>query len=354
MTTIEELPASKEYLEASLRFRHTWLEYLGVEKDVKDEIVCMLNILEDEGYSRTKAIQKIVDDHNDLKGFSRRTIYRELPDKMKRKWTPIDEIPPIVPNDTLTNVTEQTSTSTNTVNITTVYDLKNAETLAETEGEESPLLTVDLPPPEPEIQDPKITPFVGELPKPVLRLAEKIELSPNKLELIKKYSHISSILKDHPKRQERLVEKIAPLTIDEAKTEIAQEIRDLETGATEKIDGSYYFDSTKREKISKKVEREKTLFECYLDFMKALEQVMYLGTGHKLEEGKISYEPNDVQYSENHRIKILSDMITNQLYKFEQDIEAAKDLFENWEHLIIDELVKRGEIAPDHSEDIER
>jgi hypothetical protein len=49
-----------------------------VEKDVKDEIVCMLKILEDEGYSRTKAIQKIVDDHIDLKGFSRRTIYRDF------------------------------------------------------------------------------------------------------------------------------------------------------------------------------------------------------------------------------------------------------------------------------------
>jgi hypothetical protein len=38
---------------------------------------------------------------------------------MKRKWTSIDEKPPNVSIDTLTNVTEQSSTATNTVNITT-------------------------------------------------------------------------------------------------------------------------------------------------------------------------------------------------------------------------------------------
>ena len=353
MTTIEELPASKEYLEASLRFRHIWLDYLNVEKDVKDEIVCMVKILEDEGYSRTKAIQKIVDDHNDLKGFSRRTIYRDLPDEMKRKWTPLDEIPPIVPNDTLTNVTEQSSTSTNTVNITTAYDLKDAETLEETEDEESPLLTVDLPPREPEIQDPKIKNFVGQLPKPVLRLAEKIELSPKKLELLAKHS---SRFKDHPKVLEILVKEIAPLSIKDANHAIAQNIRNLETGALVKTGkDSYTIDYDKREKISKKVDREKLPAEYYLDFMKAIDLVMNIGTGHKLEDGNSSsYEPNHVQYSENHRIKILSGLTTGELYTLEQDIEVAKDLFESWEHLIVDELVKRGEIAPDHSGDIER
>jgi|SRR5215204_3603681 len=151
MTTKELLPTtSKEYLLVSLELKDVWSEYINREEEIKNIIVTMIKILEDEGYSRTKAIQKIVEDHKDLKGFSRRTIYRELPDEMKRKWTPLDEIPPNVSNDTLTNVTEQSSTSTNTVNITTAYDLKDAETLAETEGEESPLLTVDLPPPEPE------------------------------------------------------------------------------------------------------------------------------------------------------------------------------------------------------------
>ena len=58
MTTIEELPVPAEYIEASLRFRWAWIEYKDKEEEVKDEIVCMVKILEDEGYSRTKAIQK--------------------------------------------------------------------------------------------------------------------------------------------------------------------------------------------------------------------------------------------------------------------------------------------------------
>ena len=86
MTTIEELPVPAEYIEASLRFRWAWIEYKDKEEEVKGEIVCMVKILEDEGYSRTKAIQKIVEDHKDLKGFSRATIYRELPNNIKRSY----------------------------------------------------------------------------------------------------------------------------------------------------------------------------------------------------------------------------------------------------------------------------
>jgi hypothetical protein len=46
----------------------------------------MIQILESYGYTRTQAIEKIKSDHQHLKGFSRATIYRELPDNMKRKY----------------------------------------------------------------------------------------------------------------------------------------------------------------------------------------------------------------------------------------------------------------------------
>jgi hypothetical protein len=87
MTTItnnENLPIPAKYQEASKRFREVWLEYVDKEELVKFEIVNMVKILEAEGYSRTKAIEKIVEDHNDLRGFSRRTIYNRLPDEMKQ------------------------------------------------------------------------------------------------------------------------------------------------------------------------------------------------------------------------------------------------------------------------------
>lgn len=75
---------STRYQEASIKFRDAWLEYVGREAVVKYEIINMVTILEQEGFSRTQAIQRIIDDHKDLKGFSRASVYRELPDEMKK------------------------------------------------------------------------------------------------------------------------------------------------------------------------------------------------------------------------------------------------------------------------------
>lgn len=75
--------ASSRYQEASIRFREEWLEYVNREDRVKFEIINMVTILEQEGYNRTQAVKKIINDHKDLKGFSRATIYRELPEDMK-------------------------------------------------------------------------------------------------------------------------------------------------------------------------------------------------------------------------------------------------------------------------------
>jgi hypothetical protein len=336
MTTIEELPVSAEYQETSLRFRHLWLEFLHKGEEVKDEIVNMVKILEDEGFSRTEAIQKIVDDHKDLKGFSRATIYRELPNEMKNNYISGAKQLSNTGNISFETFEKSQEKDENIVNITTSqYDTQDAE---ETKEEESSLLVVDLPPPEPELQDPKILNFVGQLPKPVLRLAEKIELSPNKLELIKKYSS-TPILKEHPKRQETLVKRIASLTIDQAKIEIAQTIRDLETGATVKIDGEYYFDSTKREKIPKKVERVKLPIEYYLDFIDKFKELMYLGTGYKLTEDDFCYEPNHVIATQKHRFAILNGMDERQIAKLVNDIEIVQDLLDSFLHEI-DETLK--------------
>jgi hypothetical protein len=76
----------EEYQEASQRFSIIWKEYVDREEEAKTEIVNMVKILESNGYTRTKAIAKIISDHKHLKGFSRATIYRELPDNMKRKY----------------------------------------------------------------------------------------------------------------------------------------------------------------------------------------------------------------------------------------------------------------------------
>ena len=68
-----------------------WAEYMNHEERVKYEVVNMVKILEHDGMPRTQSIQKIINDHKDLPGFSRRTIYRELPEDMKRDYTKEDK-----------------------------------------------------------------------------------------------------------------------------------------------------------------------------------------------------------------------------------------------------------------------
>jgi hypothetical protein len=89
----EELVPSTLYQEASNRFREAWLQFVNNEALVKFEAVNMVKILEKDGYSRKDAVKKVITDHSDLKGFSRATIYRQLPDDMKRKWIMRNEKP---------------------------------------------------------------------------------------------------------------------------------------------------------------------------------------------------------------------------------------------------------------------
>ena len=332
MTFIEELPEPAEYLEASLRFKMIWDEYLDKEEEVKSEIVFMVKILEDEGYSRTKAIQKIIEDHKELKGFSRATIYRELPNDMKNNY-----ISGAKQLSNTGNVSFETSEKLqekgeNFVNIiTSKYNTQDAQ---ETEEKLSSLV-VDLPEPEPELQDPKITMFVGKIPKSVLRLAEKIELSPTKLELIVEYSK-KSILKDHRPIQETLVKSIASLTIDQAKIEISQAVRDLETGAIEKIEGqnSYVMNYDQREKIPMKVDRVKHPIENYSDLLTKFRELMHLGTGHKLTEDESCYEPNHIHATQKHRFALLNEIDKRQLVRLVGEIEIVRDLLDSFLHEI--------------------
>ena len=126
---------------------------MWTEKKIqKSEFINMINILESNGYTRTKAINKIVSDHKHLKGFSRMTIYRKLPDDMKRKYESSNII--MLPdNSDVSNNTFEDLEST-----VTIKDNNNNKTKEN-----------------------------YQLSKPVLNFAKKIELSPNKLKLIDKY-----------------------------------------------------------------------------------------------------------------------------------------------------------------------
>jgi hypothetical protein len=177
------------------------------------------------------------------------------------------------------------------------------------------------------------------LPKSVPRLAEKIELSPTKLELIANYSN-KSILKDHRPIQEKLVKAIAPLTIDQAKVEISQTIRDLETGAIQKIEGqsSYVMDYTAREKIPKKVDRVKQPIEYYLELVDKINDVIYVGTGHKLTEDETYYEPNHIDATQRHRFAILNKLDEKQINMLVHHLGILDDLLDSFLHEIDESL----------------
>jgi hypothetical protein len=141
MTTSDEkvLPAAKtspKYKESSLRFRIAWQDYIEKEQVVKYEIASMIQILEkDDGYSRMEAIKKVVNDHNDLPGFSQATIYRELPEEMKNKELGRPNLSHEKLGQTNNNdndidysYQEDEEEDQKTRTLPTAYDVKNAET----------------------------------------------------------------------------------------------------------------------------------------------------------------------------------------------------------------------------------
>jgi hypothetical protein len=78
--TTTTLPVYEEYQQSSERFCSMWEQLVDKGKEAGYEIVNMVRILESNGYSRTKTIEKIILDHTHLKGFSRMTIYGKLLD----------------------------------------------------------------------------------------------------------------------------------------------------------------------------------------------------------------------------------------------------------------------------------
>jgi hypothetical protein len=78
--TTTTLSVYEEYQQSSERFCSMWEQLVDKGKEAGYEIVNMVRILESNGYSRTKTIEKIILDHTHLKGFSRMTIYGKLLD----------------------------------------------------------------------------------------------------------------------------------------------------------------------------------------------------------------------------------------------------------------------------------
>lgn len=154
----ESLAITQDYEQSSKYFRSYWTDIQDTTELAKKEMMNMVTALEKAGFTRTQAIQKIVDDHKDLKGFSRRTIYRELPDNQKRKYD-FTNVKSNVPNDTFENEDDdaeeqEQQEQQKSSSLTTAYD----EMKKTTETEEQTI--DDLDKYEQELQEPiQVTQF---------------------------------------------------------------------------------------------------------------------------------------------------------------------------------------------------
>jgi hypothetical protein len=176
--------------------------------------------------------------------------------------------------------------------------------------------------------------IVVNLKPEVLKKAETNSLNINKKNML-----INKELNKHPNLQKNLIDEIAYKPEKEARIIVAQKIRDIETGALVQTDeDSHTIDFDKREKVDKKIQREKHPIEYYLELVDKFKELMHLGTGHKLTEEETCYEPNHIAATQKYRFAMLNEMTEHQIAKLEEDIEIVQDLLNSFLDEIIETL----------------
>lgn len=228
-----------------------------------------------------------------------------------------------------------TSGSNDTTNNLTEEDYYDDE---EDEAEEEPETTTKTLPTAYDVKDAETNDIFDKLPKSVLKLAEKIELSQNKLRLI-----ANPRLKEHSELQKGLVESIAPLSLDQAKIKVAQKIRDLETGyliQSESGDSYWYSGDTDKREIIKS-NRVAVKFIDHLDIMGTGLKFLETLTGHKLGKGEFKYTKKIIENTEKHRIDIIKSCNSDirELNSLNQDVlKPAQIVIQNMIQKTYDEL----------------
>ena len=170
--------------------------------------------------------------------------------------------------------------------------------------------------------------IVVKLQPDILKKAEAKGLNINKKNML-----INKKLNEYSIIQKSLIDEIAYKPEKEARIIVAQTIRDIETGALVKTgEDSYTIDFDKREKVDKKIQREKYPIEYYLEFLDKIDEIMYLGTGHKInrEDEISSYEPNHVDATQKHRFEILNNLDGRQISSLAGRIEVLEDLLDTF------------------------
>jgi ParB/RepB/Spo0J family partition protein len=162
--------------------------------------------------------------------------------------------------------------------------------------------------------------IVVNLKPEILKKAETIGLNINKKNML-----INKELNKHPHIQKNLIDQIKYKPEKEARKIVAQEIRDLETGATIKHGNSYLFDDSKREKIDTKISTEKSAAQYYLEINEKLNELMYLLTGHKLAQDETCFDPNHVDNTQKHRTDIVKGLTRNEALNLENKADIVNE-----------------------------
>jgi ParB/RepB/Spo0J family partition protein len=166
--------------------------------------------------------------------------------------------------------------------------------------------------------------LLTDIPSNVLQYAEQKDLRTNYKILL---TH--SKLRKHPKIQRMLVDKIKGLDFKKARLEVAQAIRDLETGALLRDGNSYIKQDSLREKVVDSLEVFKTPHQNYLEILEHTNELLRYLTGHQLAKGEYEYTSKHIQYSKDHRIEIIKSLDNRTLITFEKELQTLGEAIQS-------------------------
>lgn len=173
-----------------------------------------------------------------------------------------------------------------------------------------------------------------QLPEDVVKNTEQVELSVSKLAML-----IHPRLKKQPKLQEALVYKIKDLSPQKARDIVHQTIHNLETGYVKEDEGNYtVYDIDKKENIKENIKIGKQPVDYYFDIIRGFHKILLILTGHELTERELHYTKEIIEYTENHRFKILKSL--------DSDVRQLNTLYLDYlkpAKLVIDDMMKKIE-----------
>jgi hypothetical protein len=173
-----------------------------------------------------------------------------------------------------------------------------------------------------------------QMEREALAIMQKYKLDRKKMTLL---TH--SPLCKHPKIQMSLARMVALLPIEEARVIVYQAIRDLETGALQKVGSGYLRAGSKSDKLSREIILQPT--EHYLKIESILLKLFPHMTDRPLTRGEYEYNEEIVEKTKSHRLKIVKTLTDSELRVLRHDMQIFGSLSQEFLNLIASECKDR-------------